>query len=688
MNTNLPSGRPYPPELSVYKILGNFSAQFGAFLAKVYRRCLELEMKGDEYYFVVFITRRCHVLSEIYFDIFQHYQNIKDDERPDYLRGLDLSELERIQQDHFITDTCLLGMCGGIANRFSETLELPHVILVDEILLHGRAINGVLTQFENEVIREIQQRDRLFVGYDLQLRDRLMFALDLRVFAQNDKPLLLLPRYQRRLEAEQVSSIRLLRELSKGFAQVVATSRFNNVAYSWSLRSKSLSGWRENLKNACRQKGFVPPVVTNLEGVEQWTCLRLYPNVYRPQAICTVRFRCSGLGLGPEHEVLLAVPFIIHEQVPVDNLLRLHRQIESDLPEVPEFFKAYDRESFDPAVDLGYPQRWVSETNDLVLCAILWHNLFEDSQPDFDIDFHLLAKNFLCFEQLFDESGASHSDICIELRNLWRCCKDLTGKLETYLDILLEAGTPVWEESWALSECDWKPNDVISQREFEEKAHELTIAAENSIVDIAYRAERNAYEKFTTSVLLDEKTLSSWGQNCSYKDMLAKAVFFSGNTTSLRERLLLIGIFTQEMDLGIMGMSPRLWDDGRRIATTPRAGEQSLFILPKRYQDFIPTLIEMRRRCGMYQRDIEAEIGRFLSHVPASDLPGDAEQLTEELTQFVKELDWVGQSLSSWDLPIFDYIPIKEDGKTISVANNFLRHILKQNEYVQIYQSI
>ncbi len=708
----------YFPEVIAQKVLGQDFWFLARFFLDIFQWCRDMERKGD-FPLVVFITRRCHVLSAIFSDIFHHYLQLQEDGSavPDYLAEVNLAELEQLEEKYFTTDTNLDALGRQVALYYLETDNLPRVLVADEMLLHGRALNHTLLQFERNVLRYYQEGLGCQNSFELsKLRERLIASLELRVFIQNDEPLLLISRYQRRLQPARICSPKEVRHYSQQFSLLVSISKFNNISYSWGLCAPA-APLKEELdlwKLFECEHAFFEKIATEQSDIEQHTYLWLYPDCAHPQAALTLRGKYTNLAPTMKDNFILAVPFIVFGDVPAENLLQLHYRIIQDFQLGPTFCLtaldavSYGETSLSPADwDQAY-LRWLSETNDLVLCALLCHRFFRDGREqntqkfDWDtwLDIDTLSRNYLCipdFQMSRTQRRARAKQTRRELRQLWDMAWEQADAepflLEEYLSIVLAGVPPIWEETFAPTESRYYEDIKQEPLRRKQLAHILDL----TIAQIGYDAEYQAYEKYGDSLIMDDFSLSTWSSKkhsmgsvigLDVVDRLSQK--FPNDPLNLADVYYLVGLLIQKMDLGVIGMNPdsregeEAQEGSETMFTALRAGEQALFIKPFLYQDYIPVLAELENRSGKQWKYLKEDILQLVMQlgVPSPD------DLAEELLDFVLDLASVHQRLEDWDLLLFDNVD-KWDLKNRQLKNPFYKrafpHMLAQSQHMQTY---
>lgn len=652
--------------------------EFASFLLRIFLICKTYRDKNLPI-LVVFITRRCHVLVEIFWKIFRspwfrlELEKNKSFAAYKSLFEADCSDLiDEIYQNYLITDNNLLSMSHRLAQYYWENKDLPELLIVDELLIHGRAVNGILMDLE----RRLEAAYETLIagsGAENDIKNQMAKRLQLHIYAQNDEILLLLFRYavDGRLRVFKKYSAAKWRELSLHFARLISASSVNNVAYSWSfclpqhcdpLAERALSA--ENFQ-------MFRHVATALRDYQEENFIWLYPNDQAAKVICTFRMKTSLSHYKFDRQQLpqycLYVPYIIYDHLNYRNVWQLHVRLRADIfkdlhqEALDDFLSGKhllgQRNTEDEALFRSY-YRWLVETNDLLLNCLLVRYFLLDvvklEEAAYEtyirhIDWQQVGRNFHVFER--DKAGTwSLQNIEPVLRSIWEW-KPESGRLREYFDLLLRDTPPVWEGIQGSSGHEGTAQGEITEA--------LTVAVQNTIFEIGCEAEKNAYERCISGVIFSDETLADWGRHYSIADVVKKCVRAYSNTgrVTKEEFYELLGILLHAMDLGYIGMNPIYGvasyetDSAQEIYTSVKAGEQSLFIKPYRYRRYISVLSKIEEYYGENWNDVKITIGHFIRNLLKKGLLQDEEQasgLKGELCGFMDELRESGQSAKHW----------------------------------------
>lgn len=682
----------YSNEGLAKEILEDEFQELSSFFLNIFEMCLQEKMNcksnKKSLYFVAFITRRCHVLFLIFWNIFCSYMYVPDEERPEYLKGCDIKQMESVVKEHFVTDADILSMGGKFADYYVNTRELPRIIVVDEMLLHGRALNQFLLKLEDSIRNWLKEKYELDDVDSYVVKEKLASAVSLEIYAQNNETILLFSRYQKNLHVSQLCNGKEWRSFSKKIALLVSVSEVNNVAYSWSLRMQNRFLWDMQWED---NREFVR-VKTDLQNIRQDNYIWLYPDANAPKAVCTVRVKESFTKGTDGKKLLLSVPFIIMGKRSYKSALHLHEVLVQELKDQPFVKMLSSRDEYIRNYHQAeYYFRWISETNELILSYMMF-KLFLQTLPEVTkrelenkdvkeyVDFLQIARNFLYFYE--DVDGGTYSYDMEELLSAvwdWEFEED---DFKRYLDLAINDAEELYNSA------DQK---VVIGREDEEQGFckkGIIYSIENITAGIGIEAERNAHERCSSGVTFSEETLSSWGNYYSLRDILQR-YFENMEKNSTVDIYQVLAVLVQEMDLGILGMNAHY--DGEHLFTAVRAGEQSLFIKPVRYRDYITVLSKIKSRYGNNRTDIQLDIQRFAEQILKTNPELDKKIFgADMLYQFLEGLWYSGQSLEDWDFFQYDVIDKvnPRDNSEVSMVDCVFEGVMNQVKYMSIYNGL
>jgi hypothetical protein len=676
----------YSAEIFARKILANEFEGVARFFIDVFEKCIKLEKKKQEgtevigAYFVALITRRCHVLFFIFLDIFLSYREIPEQDWPDYLKGYDLDLFEDIVRKHFVTDEDLLSLGGRIADGYIQDGSLPYIIVLDELLLHGRALNHFLLKLERSLMNRLEDHGETDAS---EIKDEVVRMVELNIYVQNKGTLLLFSRYQNCLHVKKVYDEKGWKQFSRKVSVLVSISEINNVAYSWGFQipEKSLWNMNTNIKS-----DFVL-IRTDLQNIRQDNYIYLYPNVENPKAVCTVRMKESFVSAENGENLLMLVPFIILGRHSFESALKLHKMLKEELVDT-RFIKWISSrdEYIESKRGEEFYYRWLSETNELVLCYLLfkkfWNSIAEEDKKKVGniqeyVDYLQISRNYMSSCGAINTMNKEENDMEAILESIWEWEPE-EGLLEKYLDI----ATSDAESIYSNSQIQFKRQP--DEQGFCQKKIQYNV--EDVIASIGIEAERNAYEKCNSGVIFEEEKLTRCGKNYSLKDVI-ESYCERINDSEAVDIYQVIAAILQAMDLGLIGMNE--YYEEKKLFTMVRAGEQSLFIRAIWFRNFLAVLNEINQRYGHHMEDVRSEIYRFIKQlIKRKNIVLDEENITpQKLLNFISDVKGIGHTLNSWDFLQYDLIDKKNQrtGEEIRVVDFLLDEMVTQMEYMTIY---
>ena len=700
---------------SLSRILGRDEyVAFVLYILTLVKYCLDqekratlLNLKERSPYFVVFITRRCHVLKEIVFEALLS-ATLQEQLNAGWFDissiGLTRNELtvENIKNQlfplcrkHFITDFNFLSMDRAFAQYFYKTHELPDFIIADEILLHGRAMNKLLLSMEEQLMSAYSSLTKAASRDDdvdditeenrFAIRTCFREHVRLDIYAQKQNRLLLFSRYAREgtLLGNKRNELQW-RKLSLHFAQVVSVATVNNVGFSLSFVVKGSKKPDINKihleipENEGLLKTQYQIIQTNMQGIPLTNHIVLFTLGNELKAIWSFRVKEILTNDNYKASCQMAVPYLMTGTVQTAYVWKVFLQIRGKAFEDLKRRAIYSEDckslkillNLGLGVDAKLPENWDAErfhaeqigrlTNVLLNYILLKKYLDSETiaQLGNHIEYELLQSTYSSFE--FDDESKEYRlrDVKGAFRLLWSL--DFGNPAEYLNNLLLDS-----------MGLDMRGFSLRCPTEEELNADS---SLENDVLDVLYRlgveAEGHAYERISSGYSFSEHSLANWGTthsimgvlDCYRKREIEEIPIFS-----------YLAELIHAMDLGIIGMTPKdIYEEETAKKSTPniytmvKAGEQALFIKPIRYRNFIPVLSEIEKKHYPDRIAIMQETHYFslycIDFVAAYDQETykklgrtgriAAEYLSRQLTDFLRELYDSGQTVSSWMIPL------------------------------------
>lgn len=656
------------------------------------------------------ITRRCFVLFFAYYEtLCAYWHSSCFEERPEFLRSYgrdDLANLKATFESCVITDNAAWAMAYDMVADYRRTGAFPSLFVVDELLFHGRALNGFLYGLEKRLADAESLYERapnVPDGVGKSAVKAFLGQLHIFVINYNVGASVLLPRYQKVLDRDSPEAalpIKAWRARSIAYAQYVSVCGINNVGFAMGL---AISAHEDTVSFSEVKPGFTK-ISTELQGLGQDTWLYFYPSVSQPRIVCTIRRKQSQIG----GEKNLYVPYIIVDHASFARLLELHcillreaqqsgkQRVTTFLAQLDEVLSAQtenERVSLVP---------WLAQTTDLVLTSWLIKRFLREqniTQAQIDgewkesIGWRQLVASFRSYGKI----GQDADNVREMLEELWGW--EPTQSLEDYLAVYAADAKPF--------SVDWMDLAPIQRNARLGEGSPLVQCVEDTISRIAFEAEQNAYVLYGSGLFFTDADLANWGDDHSVDTLLAKlraeaqVCGFMPEPVNIYE---VMAVIVQAMDLGLLGMNvaferqpcanlEQYWTQPHEVYTRQRAGEAALFLLPVRYRNLLTVFGEIREK---RKRDMDGaafdleRLARKLSCEESGDtveiaagLAVPAAHLARRLYRAYELFIRGGQNFNEWRCDLRDRRLSAQDQEVVSDADRRL-----QVRFLQAYRDL
>lgn len=669
-----------PNTLAERVLSKGISDTFGKFFTSVLCKALAFQDEDKTRpVFIVVITRRCFVLFFSYYEMLRWCIDHPASERPLFLEAYsqeEMAALAEVFRRCVITDNAAWAMAYDMVRNYATEQVFPQLIVADELLFHGRALNGFLYGLEKRLLHAKSLYNEEFpyeIPDEIFIQEIFLGSLTIRVANRNVGSSVLLPRYQKNL-AKNNPSIELpieeWRNRSIAYAQYVSVCGINNTGFTLGI---AIPAEQDRGGSACDHSLFTR-VKTNLQDMEQDTWLSFCPSAERPRMVCTVRCKQSQT----DKKKNLYVPFLIADHIEPKQLLVLHRQLVQEACASGKSAVASLLNRMDDVLSAEKNQKiellvpWVTQTTDLVLTFWLMKRFLREvkgvSQQDIAgiwsdaINWEQLAANF----RPYPVANAAPDKTIDGLKELWGW--EPSNTLEEYLSVYTVNAKPL--------AVDWMEQSPANSSTALGEDSPLVQCLEDAIARVGLEAERNAYTLYGSGLSFSDEALSHWGDDHSLDTLLGEVRKQTQTYTSVLDKVNLyqaVAIITQAMDLGLLGMNTILGkqpcEDRARYREKPwelytrqRAGEASLFLLPIRYRNFLPVLSEVQEKRGEDFEGAAFDLGRFVGSLSAKndmipvahDVCIPADQLRRSLCSAYEMLVSGGQKIKEWQCGLYN----------------------------------
>ena len=573
----------------------------------------------------------------------------------------------------------------------------PKLIAVDELLFHGRALNGFLYGLEKRLLHAkalVEEQFDAKMSNEEWIQNVFLKNLTIRVANRSVGASVLLSRYQENLILNNPNTelnIESWRNRSIAYAQYVSVCGINNAGFTLGI---AIPAYQELDFPGCSGSLFTR-VHTQLQDIDQETWLYFYPSVEQPRMICTVRCKQSQT----DEKKNLYVPFLILDHILPEQLFELHCQllkqartdgmlkVASLLERMDNIFLAEENSQRELLVP------WYAQTTDLILTIWLMKRFLREVKGVSYEQITEMWKDAVAWEPLvgnfrsYSINDPIRKETLAALQEVWSW--EPAKPLETYFSVYTANAKPITVD-W----MDLRPAD--SSVTLSENSP-LVQCLEDTISKMGFEAERNAYTLYGSGLSFSDETLSSWGDNHSLDTLLEKLHAQTQNYPAVFQQINIyqvLAVITQAMDLGVLGMNT-IFDkqpcaDRIRYEVNPpelysrqRAGEASLFLMPVRYQNLLAVLSEIQsKRKGDFE-GAAFDLNRFVDGLVAenatqciqitNDISISSDQLKRGLYSAYEMLVQGGQKIREWQCSLQDRRVSLDQQEKISKINRSLK---------------
>lgn len=680
-------------QLSTHILSKPRSEEFARFFLNILREANQYHQEDNACpVFVVVTSNRCLAMFSSYLRILCETTQDPDAASPSPWKSCNPDELQILIatfRSCVITSSAAWSMAYDMTQHYLETGTFPHLFVVDELPLHGRALTGFLYGLEKRLLHaETLYMEKFGAAAKSRapIQEVFLDKLHISVVHQLAGASVLLPRYQRILTRDNPLSTELplqtWRDYSIAYTQYASICGAHLIGRSFGFPVPEV---RDHPIEATANSMFTK-VCTRLQGIKQETWLYFYPSADHPQVICAV---CCQ----PDHNKgsqTMCVPYIILNHISWDSLLSLHNRLAQEAQTSGKRKLAAFLSRLEPVLEdtansePSLLTAWIVQTTDLVLSTWLLKRFLRDvkgvSQDELaeawldSVDLEPLICNF----RIWGPTDQVRADILSALQELWTW--EPTGTLEEYLAVYTTNGQPI-SATWMGA------NQPAGDTELDENSP-LVQCVEDTLSKISLEAERNAYTLYGSGLSFSDEAMSNWGDIHSMSTLLEKLHTQAETYIAVRGPLNLYettAILLQAMDLGLLGMSTvfvrqqatksqscwRSCTDWNSYNSSPgevytwlRAGEAALFLLPIRYRNLLPVLDEIQEK---RKEDLEGaafDLNRFVDSLDsgdsqkpiriANDLFVPVNQLKRSLCIAYELFVLGGQKFKEWECGLHD----------------------------------
>lgn len=510
--------------------------------------------------------------------------------------------------DTFYTDSSIVANSAEIAEFFVDYGFFPKIMIVDDLLIHGRTISGIIENLIDNVYRYLREKGT--EDSESYITDELLRSLSIHVIAMNNKPMLLRSSFYQRLVRDPHSRDVLIpqrwHELSSRISLSAADGYFSNTSYVLSLHeTKGKEQLHQEFEEAALRLGFEKYGWNRRFDYEVLT-KPLYNTPGNVAAFYTLRISQNNV----DQRYRIA-PLIIMSDFRYDQ----NENLSGGFLEFDKILNSLSSRCGD--------KRLKSE----LLYLLLSHNLLLLLQEE-------IGKNvFDCNDLDVDKIGYTFK---INENNSGT---ELINRVAGLTSPILS-----WEEMESLILDATSGSEAL----FEDTKNDSRITLdgnllENIIADNGWSIEYIAYKEYSRQYGISS-TAKKGPILRLFNDLKEDhRECFGNKNINFADA---IGTMMKLTDTGAMSIG--VLERGDAVCCAYRAGEQSQFIHPKRYSDEMRVLIEIEHDCLFDLDWINKRIDEFY----ADDLNPN---LAQDLKDFVSKQYESGQRIADWRINYFKW---------------------------------
>ena len=516
--------------------------------------------------------------------------------------------------DTFYTDSSILANSAEIGDFFIVHKFFPKIMIVDDLLIHGRTISGIIESLIDNVYGYL--RETGIEESESVIADELLKSLSIHVIAMNNKPMLLRSNFYQRLVRDPKSKDVLIpqrwHELSSRISLSAADGYFSNTSYVLSLHeTKGKEQLHQEFEDAALRLGFEKYEWNRRFDYEVLT-KPLYNTTGNVAAFYTLRISQNNV----DQRYRIA-PLIIMSDFRYDQ----NENMSGGFLKFDKILNSFSSRCGD--------KRLKSE----LLYLLLSHNLLLLLQEE-------IGKNvFDCNDLDVDKIGYT-----------FKINENNSGTKLINLVAGLTSPILSWEEMESLILDATSGSEAL----FENTKNDSRITLdgnllEDIIADNGWSIEYIAYKEYSRQYGISS-TAKKGPILRLFNDLKEDhRECFGNKNINFADA---IGTMMKLTDTGAMSIG--VLERGDAVCCAYRAGEQSQFIYPKRYADEMRVLIEIEHDCLFDPDWINKRIDEFYAEDPNPNL-------AQELKDFVNDQYESGQRIADWRINFFKWTEVDED---------------------------
>lgn len=505
----------------------------------------------------------------------------------------------------FYSERALLANVPEIAEKYRKNGKLPKVLIVDDILIHGRNISILINKYVDALCSLLEKN-----GIDrTRFENEILDSIVVKTFVRSCYPLLIPNEYRRclqyRKDGKDIWQPARWHELSSRISIVVDRGLFSNTSFVLSLYVNDDNSSLSLFAEAARKAGFEK--FNNKDSQNRYAWIKPIKNskgdIIAAYTLRVIQSCCDGN--------FRIVPFVMMS----DTVKDMGETPGADkiIPILDKYFGSSVPDSM-----IRTEALYMILSHNLLLLLSREAGLNDLKMSNFDVD-----KIRLNFNVSNSENDSS----------------DFVSEIASFDAPLLE----------------WVQMDEFIQSCTEQSKPLVTVA------------EANGTMKYSDNGRTLDSLLSLEGEQRereAYLIYTRKKSFFSDNIDKPVASLLhkvsqynfteTLGYLLEFMDEGIAAVNTI--ENDEKYSCVFHAGEQSLFIRAKHLFLEIPVLVAIEKDCVQNEEYIQERLDLFYGNDP---------DLCSETKEFVSIIYFTGQRIEDWDINFFKWMEAFDDGLLI-----------------------
>lgn len=553
-----------------------------------------------------------------------------------FMGMMDAQYVQEYRTDDIMSNTALLLYAEEIAEYYKAMDRFPSILIVDDLLIHGRGIIKLISNLES-LVTEYINVGRIQKESQEKIHRRLLVALNIYVFARNAEDILLDERFALRAVMRLIP--RDLKRLSQQISRALQQCAVANTSYVLSASLPS-SFFRDEYFDAQKFDG-------NSLFQYRGNSLRYYYRNTNNRILETIRFYLDDENDFVKHKVTALVVFgdVSYSEGDFDQLCK---EVADRLKVIIPYSRIVEI--------LNYKQERLVRPRAQMLSYLLSILCFVDfcrEKLSFD-------SNSLCGVLLQSDYGKIAANfgrakrIQCELVQLFRYISH-DDDLKKNIFAILEKGT----DELALMHMGnagkeyqigrWTQVDESVGIMPSERIGEM---AEDIFYEVGMNAEYRANQYIQTRTPF---MVSKPGNDIIRLNQFLRLMRSDGVDEASS-----IGYVLSLMDSGLFAMNLELDQAGQRAQCVLKAGELSTFVLPRRFSVLVPALSVVERGYLRKGNDKKSVVSKFIDFLGVyCPMRGDCGEEDFELLDKLKRskasllyMYAAGQSFQDWNVDL------------------------------------